>query len=678
MVSAVTRCMKRTIALVTASLLGLQACSEQAAVSTTTEGSGPSTVRSADRPMAMPRKGGFGSSRLQFFDGCPALLEQLKAQALERVTAWGLWGQNWYPYPNWRGGIMDDMAAEATAAAGDSSSSAGGPPNFSGTNTQEVGVDEGDIVETNGTTVFVVNNDKVRAIDVATSTVVSLLDVPQGSQQLILDGDRLLVVTQTWAGNVESVVSVFDVSDAAKPSLLVRSHLEGNVVATRSIDGTARLVLTTMMATRLPFVSPAQFGFDETTAKAENERIIRESSINDWMPRMFDESKSGEFGPMGTSLDCTNVATPSVFAGLGVTWVASVNLRGDALPIGTAGVVSYGDTVYASTDNLYVATQSWDWYRTDGATRTIPEPPPTQVHQFSLQPDGGAAYVASGEFEGRLLNQFSMSELDGDLRVAATLDDYSGKGSSESFVRVLRPEGSQLVEIGTVGGLGLTEQIQSVRFLGTQGYVVTFRQTDPLYVIDLSVPSAPRLAGELKIPGYSAYLHPVGEGLLLGVGQSATDEGSLTGTQLALFDVSNPASPQQIAVLPIGGRSDAEWDHHAFLYWAEDGTIVLPTSPGWGTCPTLTTCPAAMVPNGAGGVVVAQLKDRTLSLKGAIIHESTSFNGCWNPLQRSMVIGDELITIGLDQMKFSDLDTLAPRRDVKWGKADEFGCYWYG
>lgn len=630
--------------------------------------------------MSMPRKGGFGSSRLQFFDGCPALLDQLKAEALERVTAWGLWGRNWYPYPLMRSGAMFDMVAAETTAAGDNAgyATSDSVPGYSGTNTQEVGVDEGDIVETDGTTVFVVSNDKVRAVDVATSSVVSLLDVPSGSQQLILDGERLLVVTQTWSGNGESVVSVFDVADAAKPALLVRSHLEGSVSATRSIDGTARLVLTTMMATRLPFVSPAQFGFDEETAKAENERIIRDSTIDDWMPRMFDESATGSFGPMGTSLDCTNVAAPSVFAGLGVTWIASVDLRGDALPVGTAGVVSEGGTVYASTENIYVATQSWDWYNAEGGTRSITTAPPTQVHQFSLQDDGGASYVASGEFEGRLLNQFSMSELDGDLRVAATVDDYSGNGKSESFVRVLRPQGSELVEIGSVGGLGLTEQIQSVRFLGTQGYVVTFRQTDPLYVIDLSVPSAPRMVGELKIPGYSAYLHPVGDGLLLGVGQSATDAGVLMGTQLALFDVSNPASPQQISVLPIGGHSDAEWDHHAFLYWAGDGSIVLPTSPGWGTCPTMSTCPAAMVPNGSGGVVVAQLKDRELTLKGAVVHQSTSSNGCWNPLQRSMVVGDELITIGFDQMKFSDLATLAPQRDVKWGTADEYGCYWYG
>ena len=110
---------------------------------------------------------------------------------------------------------------------------------------------------------------------------------------------------------------------------------------------------------------------------------------------------------------------------------------------------------------------------------------------------------------------------------------------------------------------------------------MTFRQTDPLYVIDLSDPANPVLDGELKIPGYSAYLHPVGDGLLLGVGQDATDDGRTLGTQLSLFDVSDPTNPQQIDTLPIGGSSEVEWDHKAFLYWPEDGTIVLPVSPGW-------------------------------------------------------------------------------------------------
>ena len=158
-------------------------------------------------------------------------------------------------------------------------------------------------------------------------------------------------------------------------------------------------------------------------------------------------------------------------------------------------------------------------------------------------------------------------------------------------MKVLRPQGDQLVEVGSLGGLGKGEQIYAVRFLGTQAYVVTFKQVDPLYVVDLAEPTAPRLAGELKIPGYSAYLHPVGDGLLLGVGQSATEDGQVQGTQLSLFDVRDPANPIQVSTLLLGGRSEAEWDHHAFRYWPETdastgetvGTIVIPSSPMWGT-----------------------------------------------------------------------------------------------
>ena len=131
---------------------------------------------------------------------------------------------------------------------------------------------------------------------------------------------------------------------------------------------------------------------------------------------------------------------------------------------------------------------------------------------------------------------------------------------------------------GQVDGLGKDEQIYSVRFLGDVGYVVTFRQTDPFFTIDLSDPTDPVVRGELKIPGYSAYLHPVDDGLLLGVGQDATDEGQVLGTQLSLFDVSDPQDPQRIDTLQIGGYSEVEWDHKAFLYWPADGTIA---AGGW-------------------------------------------------------------------------------------------------
>lgn len=625
------------------------------------------------------RPAGFGRSRLTFFGDCPALLGYLQAESLERVTAWGLGGS-----PYWRGGPMPmpmtaedstDVAMEAPAAATEATMAAG--EDFSTTNTQEVGVDEGDIVETNGEQVFVASADGVRIVDVAEARVIDELDLPQGTHQLLLDGERLLVVTSPWSGVEDTVVSLFDVVDPSNASLLRRSHLEGRIVASRAIDGTARLVITSSIATRLPFVYPDQFGLDEAKALAENQRIIRESAIEQWMPRWFDEAGDGSFGDMSTSLDCSDVAAPQTFAGLGISWIATVDMRSGSAPAGTAGVVSNGDIVYASPSNIYLATQPWDWFNPVADVEMSAEQPPTLIHQFALGADGSAEWVASGEVPGRLLNQFAMGEFEGDLRVASTVDDWTGDADSESIVTVLRPVDGDLATIGQVTGLGLTEQIYAVRFMGTQAYVVTFRQTDPLYVVDLSDPTNPRVTGELKIPGYSAYLHPVGDGLLLGVGQDADADGRTLGTQLSLFDVSDPANPQRLSTLMVGGSSEAEWDHKAFLYWPEDGTIVIPTSPWWGGCGVADGCLADAMTSEGGGVVVAQLQGTELVGRGVIEHDASRSSGCWNPLQRSMVIGSELVTVGFDQVQFNDRATLGVRDAVRWGQPDQYGCtYW--
>jgi beta propeller domain-containing protein len=622
----------------------------------------------------------FGSSRLKFFAECPDLLAYVQDEALQRVTAWGL-GAPW----NYYGGPVPMMERGATTAApavaaADSGASAppvaNEAPTYSGTNTQEVGVDEGDIVETDGTHVFVASQDGVRIVDVAGSQVTAKLDAPDGSHQLLLDGTRLLVTTQPYTG-IDTVVSLYDVSDVSSPTLLHRSHLEGRLIAARAIDGTARLVLTSALASRLPFVHPDQFGLDEGRALERNKQIISQSTIDDWMPRSFVEAGDGSFGEISSTLDCSTVAAPSEFAGLGMSWIASIDLRGDGQSIGSAGIISNGDTVYASPTSIYLATVPWDWYQPLDGVAPSQTPPPTLIHKFSLGEGGTASYIASGEVPGQLLNQFSMSEHEGDLRVATTTNNWSGEQAPTSAVRVLRADGDELVQIGVVDGLGKTEQIYAVRFLGTQGYVVTFRQTDPLYVIDLSDPTAPAVTGELKIPGYSAYLHPVGDGLLLGVGQDASDTGRVQGTQLSLFDVHDPANPQRLSTLPIGGYSEAEWDHHAFLYWPEDGTIVLPVSPGWNDCGPAVDCLAGGLTSQFGGVVVAQLQGTELVGRGTISHDARNNNGCWNPLQRSLAIGSELVTIGADQMQFTDRATLVARDSVQWGDAEQYGCYMY-
>ena len=238
--------------------------------------------------------------------------------------------------------------------------------------------------------------------------------------------------------------------------------------------------------------------------------------------------------------------------------VASIDI-GDGLAPGVTatdgtGVLAAGDTVYASPEHLYVAAPGWvdpESFAPGGPDvptgDVAPQPVEvgTDIHRFDITDPTRAVYDMSGHVDGSLLGQFALDEHDGHLRVATTTGfSWAGGGerrpSPRATSRCSAPGDGALEAVGGVSGLGPGEDIFAVRFLGDVGYVVTFERTDPLYTIDLSDPAAPQVTGELEIPGYSAYLHPLGDGKLLGVGQDATTDGRTTGTQVSLFDVSRP------------------------------------------------------------------------------------------------------------------------------------------
>jgi len=196
-----------------------------------------------------------------------------------------------------------------------------------------------------------------------------------------------------------------------------------------------------------------------------------------------------------------------------------------------------------------------------------------------------------------------------------------------------------------VSGLGPGEQIYAVRYFGDTAYVVTFRQTDPLYTVDLSDPAAPKVTGELKITGYSAYLHPAGDGRLIGVGQEADETGGVQGAQVSLFDVSNPAGATRIAQYHLPGSwSEAQSDPHAFLYWPEKGLLVVPVS-GTG--------------DGQGGALVLRLTDNKFEQAGMLQHLSEKYRDMPMVPRRALVIGDELWTVSEAGLLVNDLDSLA-------------------
>ena len=215
---------------------------------------------------------------------------------------------------------------------------------------------------------------------------------------------------------------------------------------------------------------------------------------------------------------------------------------------------------------------------------------------------------------------------------------------------VLRQRGKELVETGRVGGLGKGERIYSVRFVGGTGYVVTFRQTDPLYTLDLRDAAAPKVTGELKITGYSAHLQPAEHGRLIGIGQEANTRGVTKGTQVSYFDVSDPAKPRRLAQHHVShGQSEAEWDPHALLYWPATRLLVVPM--------TTYSPNDAVQPNGA---MAMRVTDDGIEQIGTLRQPAGDGvqRGYAPGIRRSLVIGDTLWTLSEFGLQASDLSTL--------------------
>jgi uncharacterized secreted protein with C-terminal beta-propeller domain len=234
--------------------------------------------------------------------------------------------------------------------------------------------------------------------------------------------------------------------------------------------------------------------------------------------------------------------------------------------------------------------------------------------------------------------------------VATTIQDpRTGSGSESVLTTFEETADGGLRQVGRLDGLGPDEQIYAVRFIEDIAFVVTFRQTDPLYAIDIADPAAPKVLGELKIPGFSAYLHPIDGDRLLGVGQDATDEGRRLGTQVSLFDVRDLAAPERIDNLSVrGASSPVEYDHKAFLWWPGDDVAVVP----------IERYDTATQTNGA---LVVDVTADHLAERGTVTHDDAGrFPGM---IVRSLVIGDVLWTMSEAGLLASDLDTL---EDVDW------------
>ncbi len=532
------------------------------------------------------------------------------------------------------GNIANDVAQEPVAAS----------EAFSTTNVQELGVDEVDRIKSDGNYLYVVEggtpNYWITPLEPASVAplpeesrdnairILALASDPPGAEEVaqiplppesypkgsfLLTGraeDRpdLLVAVLNYHGyslpywfdfwawqSGKTGVQFNDVSDPTRPEAVAGLTFDGHLVGSRRIGESLYLVLR-----HSPAIPNYHIGISGAAEMAENEQRLAETKLTDLLPNWWlDDADQGD---LLSHDQCyrTEVSDEAVSADLVV--VLAIDLRQPEQKPHARCLVGPSETLYISTEALYLATSRHYYQPVAEVSNTLIVYPPdyrTDLHKFALNSDG-FQYRGSASVDGHLgweqdKKSFRMGEYLGVLRVATSVgNDLDGSASSRLYTlrEGVSSGGTPALEI--IGQLPNNERPQAIgkpgerlyasRFLGERGYLVTFRVTDPLYVLDLSDPTDPFLAGELQIAGYSDYLHPIGSDTLLGIGKDAIadpggDEGRgawYQGVKLSLFDVSNPAVPRELGSLVIGKRgshSDLLYDHHAMAWLAASGAI---------------------------------------------------------------------------------------------------------
>ncbi|MEK3990782.1 beta-propeller domain-containing protein [Robertmurraya sp. FSL R5-0851] len=474
----------------------------------------------------------------------------------------------------------EDKASEESSmdnAASDSSSKASGQE-VSSTNVQVQGIDEADIVKTDGEYIFQVVDGKVNIISTKIAEKMEHVASIQFQQtfspsQLFLDKGRLLIIGYSYsyedsAGRkkiaAESLYApmnemaralVYDVKDPSKPTLEREISLEGYLSSARKIGSKVYLI-----ANHFP-----QYW------------LLEEGDGVDLRPRISDSVNKEE----ATSVSYDEIQYIPGSKEANYTTIAAFDL---AEPSQEAKITTYlgsGGQLYMSKENLYLALTNWK----SEAEREEVFTPNTMIYKFGIN-QLDVTFQGNAEVVGTVLNQFSMDEHNGYFRIATTEGDrWDESKPSKNHLIVFDKE---LKQVGALTDLAKGERIYSARFMGDRIYIVTFKETDPLFVIDASEPSSPTILGELKIPGFSNYLHPYDENHIIGFGYDTklvTLEGDkeprvLTeGVKISLFDITDVSNPKEKFTEIIGGRgtySPLNYDHKALLYNGENGLFAFP------------------------------------------------------------------------------------------------------
>ena len=435
------------------------------------------------------------------------------------------------------------------------------------TNTQVDGIDEADILKNDGNYLYLVRTQQstVEIVDIRdpkNMQTAAQIDCTAESErrtvrELYVYGDTMVLLCDVYAGtenaekglydvcyayaseNMKTVAEIYDVSDRTAPRLRFDYAVDGGQLSSR-MDGSTLLLITSY---NVPIY--------------KNEEDMKNACV----PCTYEPGEKTRF-------PAENVRIVSGTDSTAYLTVSRLDTQADKAEAQTKAVLGGGNEIYCDGENLLVAQADYTAMQKENGREVFSAEIGTRLYTFDIK--GGVAYKGSAQVKGTTLNQFSMDSFGGYYRIATTAGDGS-------LVTVLN---KNLETVGELRGIAKGESIYAARFMGDTAYLVTFRRTDPLFIIDLSDPAAPKVTGELKIPGFSNYLHPYSENLLIGIGQDGTASGANNKLKISLFDVSDKKHPQEISqVLYSGGSvsvSAAQNTHKAFLSVRESGEFAVP------------------------------------------------------------------------------------------------------
>jgi inhibitor of cysteine peptidase len=508
---------------------------------------------------------------------------------------------------------------------------------YSATNIQVAGVDEADIVKTDGEYIYVVSGNNVvilKAYPAENAEVLSKIELDGSLKGVFINEDRLVVFEDLSYYKIS--IKVYDVSDRTSPSLKRNETRDGYYLNSRMIGDYIYVVIS----------QPLYHQENEVT-----------------LPKIYSNDEIKEI----SATEIYYVDVPSYSYAL--TTVVAINVQNDYQePTDKPFLLGATSNMYVSLNNIYL---------------TSPENERTLIYRVRIE-GSEIEFTANGEVPGYVLNQFSMDEHAGYFRIATTTGHIArsfDEASSKNHIYVLDMD---LDIVGRLEDLAQGEKIYSARFMGDRCYLVTFRKIDPLFVIDLKDPYAPEVLGQLKITGYSDYLHPYDENHVIGVGKEtvAAEQGDFSwyqGVKISLFDVSDVENPKEIDKYEIGDRgtdSPVISDHKAFLFDKSRNLLVIPVS--------VAEIDEIKYPNGVppntfgdfvwqGAYVFDISLDRGLVLKGRITHledgsdlmKSSYYFSSPFSVKRSLYIDNVLYTISDKKIEMNSLEDLEQINEIE-------------